>query len=139
MIKKAYEYAASIGAKVYNLLVPSAPESKIRCDNLSVGPCEFLKLIDEADAVFTNSFHATAFSVLFGKKLFLHKANASGTTNSRFDFLSEYYGMQLKEISRKGDERIFYLDCLVDSEKLKILRLESQQLLCSWIDKIKEG
>ena len=31
------------------------------------GPCEFLNLIDNADYVFTDSFHCTVFSVLFDK------------------------------------------------------------------------
>lgn len=34
-----------------------------------IGPLEFLWLIDHADFVVTNSFHATAFSAIFGKKV----------------------------------------------------------------------
>lgn len=34
-----------------------------------VGPQEFLWLIDHADCIVTNSFHATAFSVIFRKKI----------------------------------------------------------------------
>ena len=33
----------------------------------AIGPCEFLALIDSADEVWTNSFHATVFSLIFHK------------------------------------------------------------------------
>lgn len=32
------------------------------------GPCEFLRFIDEADYVFTDSFHCTVFSIIFDKR-----------------------------------------------------------------------
>ena len=39
----------------------------------NAGPCEFLNLIEHACLVITNSFHATAFSVIFNKE-FIHLA-----------------------------------------------------------------
>lgn len=41
----------------------------------SIGPLEFLKLIYQADAVLSNSFHATAFSMIFHKDVFVAKRN----------------------------------------------------------------
>ena len=32
-----------------------------------IGPSEFLSLIDKADSVVSNSFHATVFSILYNK------------------------------------------------------------------------
>lgn len=129
MIQQAYEYASTINARVYNLLVPSAPSSKIKRDDLSVGPREFLKLIDEADAVFTNSFHATAFSVIFGKKLYLHKAEVSKISNSRFDFLTGGQGPVPIEIERYDRERILFYDLLRSMSVMKIAKENS----CRWL------
>lgn len=133
MIRQAYEYASTINARVYNLLVPSAPSSKIKRDDLSVGPREFLKLIDEADAVFTNSFHATAFSVIFGKKLFLHKAEAAGTTNSRFDFLSTWCDRSIQVYKCCDCEQICFLDCNNRTlTGLDVVKHISMNLLRQW-------
>ena len=37
-------------------------------NNIFIGPCEFLWLIRNAEIVYTDSFHATVFSILFKKK-----------------------------------------------------------------------
>ena len=42
------------------------------------GPCEFLKLIDNAGYIFTDSFHCTVFSVLFGKSFTAFRRKQSG-------------------------------------------------------------
>lgn len=42
------------------------------------GPCEFLSLIEHADYVVTNSFHATAFSLIFRKKLMVFTPHGAG-------------------------------------------------------------
>lgn len=133
MIEQAYAYAASIGARVYNLLVPSASGSKIEQDNLSIGPREFLSLIDGAEAVFTNSFHATAFSIIFAKRLYLHRAEAPGTTNSRFDFLSAVCGASMNEVKANAAERIYLVDCNCPMPALERRKEESKKLLLQWI------
>ena len=133
MIQQAYKYAASVGVRVINLLVPGAPRSKIADDNLSVGPREFLRLIDGAEGVFTNSFHATAFAVIFKKKLFLHKADAPGTTNTRFDFLSSWCGTELQSYATKGRDKVLFLDCDRNMLELDKLICSSKDLLCKWM------
>lgn len=42
------------------------------------GPSEFLSLIEHADYVVTNSFHATAFSLIFRKKLMVFAPHGAG-------------------------------------------------------------
>lgn len=49
-----------------------------------LGPCEFLYLIRNAEIVVTNSFHGTAFSLLFNKKLIVFGNNGK---NTRMDSL----------------------------------------------------
>ncbi len=51
-------------------------------------PSDFLSWIYHAECVFTNSFHGTAFSVIFGKKLFADTEMTGGKINNRVnDFL----------------------------------------------------
>lgn len=51
-----------------------------------VGPIEFLYLIRNAKCVFTNSFHAAAFSLIFGKKAYIRVHSQTG--NRIVDLLS---------------------------------------------------
>lgn len=54
-----------------------------------VGPKEFLSLLADAEAVFTNSFHATVFSSVFKKELFIIplKGEYSSRNNRIFEYL----------------------------------------------------
>ncbi len=134
MVGQAREFAERIGAKVLNILVPSAPGSRMGGCDLSVGPREFLSLIEGAMAVFTNSFHATAFSILFKKQLFLHSADAYGNANTRFDFLRSVAKMGVVQRARNGVDEITVIDCR--SIKFDVLDAEivaSRRLLDSWI------
>lgn len=67
---------------------------KLICNKKSIefilhnSPSDFLSWIYNAECVFTNSFHGTAFSVIFGKKLFADIEMAEGGINNRInDFL----------------------------------------------------
>lgn len=55
------------------------------------GPWEFLRYIDEAECVFTNSFHGSVFSILFGRPLKVFGRSHSDTVKqtSRIDTLLE--------------------------------------------------
>ena len=56
------------------------------CCYKNSGPADFVKLISNASYVVTNSFHATAFSLIFNKEFFVYIKN---TTSSRIsDVLS---------------------------------------------------
>ncbi len=58
---------------------------------LDASPREFLGLIRDAEIVYTNSFHATAFSVIFGKQFFTAIASSENVHNNndsrKIDFL----------------------------------------------------
>ena len=76
LLQKAYEYAAQNGLIIYEIhptLVRFHPECQKLID---IGPREFLWLIQNAQCICTNSFHAVSFSMIFGKKL-LHIPNAN--------------------------------------------------------------
>lgn len=60
------------------------------------GPREFLWLVDNADAVVTNSFHGLAFSVIFGKPLVSYR---NLTRNSRLSSMFRLLGMEDYQVS----------------------------------------
>ena len=56
-----------------------------------VGPAEFLDLIDNAQYIFTNSFHGTAFSIIFNKNF---SVEFSSDTNSRLSTLIKSFQLE---------------------------------------------
>lgn len=69
----AQEYASAKHLKI--VTIPFMQMSYRKCDSkfgdvrlLKVSPNQFLGLIKNAESVFTDSFHATAFSIIFQKK-----------------------------------------------------------------------
>lgn len=130
MMDMAQRYAKEHGCRVVDVFVPSAL-SRWTSDSVSAGPAEFIHLINNADAVFTNSFHAAAFSVIFRKKMFLHRSDTPTTTNTRFDTLINVAKLSMKEFASCGElEHIFKCECGEFSESdLKRIREHSIQLL----------
>lgn len=53
----------------------------------NAGPLEFLSLIDNAACVVANSFHATAFSVIFQKEFYTFGLKGYNNSNRMIDFL----------------------------------------------------
>lgn len=76
----------------------------IECD-YSLGPCEFLNAVASAEFILTNSFHCTAFAILFGKNFYTRVSEAKGSRNDRMITL-------LKEL---GLEDRIYVDSQADS------------------------
>ena len=131
MIDEAYRYAYERHYRVIDLFVPSAMSSWT-VNSVEAGPAEFVHLIDNAVAVFTNSFHAAAFCVIFAKKLFLHRSDAPTTTNSRFDTLSLTMKLQTKEISVNGaGEKLIFCACNQKQSKYISRAIDKSILLLS--------
>ena len=69
--RRAEEIAKEKGLKI--LVIHSSCEKKMHVEHAlyrwDIGPGEFLFLIKNAAYILTNSFHATAFSVIFGKEV----------------------------------------------------------------------
>ena len=81
------------------------------------GPEDFLSLIKNAEYVATTSFHATVFSILFHKKMFLELKDATGKYNVRIDNL-----LKLAGINNNGEKIIDIDKCnweLVDKNLKK--------------------
>ena len=93
LLQCAKEYAKRNGLKIYDVhpTMASRHDGCIRINN--VGPKEFIWLVQNAECVCTNSFHATAFSTIFKKKL-IHIPNSKSP--ERTTSLLARSGFQLK-------------------------------------------
>lgn len=76
VMKKATEYAKEHNCKI----ISNKKSLEFIMHN---SPGEFLSWINNADYVFTNSFHGTAFSLIFNKPLYADVEMADGSVNKR--------------------------------------------------------
>lgn len=91
--KVVQEYAKKNG---YRIVGWSAKASDCNWMTLMqwIGPCEFLWLIEQAECVITDSYHATIFSLLFHKKFWTFErfsADDPICQNSRIYQLDDYF------------------------------------------------
>ena len=99
------------------------------------GPSEFLNLIRHADWVLTDSYHCTAFSILYGKSFFTFRRFGRRTrqsTNSRLDTLLSQAGLADRLLS--GEEEVSdctgrKIDYTVVRSRMEKLRTFSWQYL----------
>lgn len=107
----------------------------------NVGPTEFLQLIRDAEYVFTDSFHASVFSLLYSKQFFTfrryHK-DSIVSTNGRLYSLLTLVGQEDRLI--KGHETIQPLlertiDYKTVHQKLEDLRLFTKQFIANALTK----
>ncbi|MGI6495865.1 MAG: polysaccharide pyruvyl transferase family protein [Kiritimatiellia bacterium] len=126
---QASRYAHEHNVDLVDVLVPGLDSIPLR-GKVTMGPCEFLNAINEAKAVFTNSFHASAFSMIFGKLLYLHLRNTGHDPNSRIDTLILNSEVTPKIFASDSDNQILLLDCsTADYTKLRGIRKQSLVLL----------
>lgn len=86
------------------------------------GPEEFLTLIRDAEYVVTDSFHASAMSVIFNKNLYIGlKAGDLVSLNTRIDTLAEKFQIKDRIIKEKMTENnpinLDYINSQLEKEK----------------------
>lgn len=94
-----------------------------------IGPDAFLTLIDGADCVISNSFHATVFSILYGKPFLTFGTKKS---NSRMKTLLANLGLSEKHllpIAFNNENSIEPFPSPLNQDKLLRLRASSEQFL----------
>ncbi|WP_026765895.1 polysaccharide pyruvyl transferase family protein [Selenomonas ruminantium] len=101
------------------------PQRNIGDIRLSLGPDEFLSLINGADYVVTGSFHATAFSLILQKKFFVEIPQNVG---SRIIDLLDTFGLQNRVFS--ADVLLEDTDIPWDEVMQKMYKLREDSLLC---------
>ena len=86
---------------------------------------EFLALVDNADAIFTASYHGMMFSIYFEKQFFYYNDNHP----SRFDSVAERLGLTFLKRSSNGTFVEKAIDYKNVSKKVDEWREQSLQVL----------
>lgn len=108
MIRAAALFSQKTGLPVYTLLSGSSsyrflrkhPFIKILPTHLS--PEDFLRYMDDAEFVFSNSFHGTAFSIIFEKKFFAindRRKDGSLKNDARLTHILDQFGLSDRLVS----------------------------------------
>ena len=63
-------------------------------------PSQFLSYIENADSVFTNSFHGISLSIIFNKLFYFEYLGKEHKTNSRIRDIIELFGLQKQNIDK---------------------------------------
>lgn len=74
---------------------------------VDIGPADFVSLFENAEIIFTNSFHGTAFSVNLGKNFYTVLSKA-GKKNSRMTSLLSILNLDSRIVYQEDDEKISY-------------------------------
>ena len=121
--KHLTKFASRFGLKVvcvspfFPILVPGVTNL------VNVGPEDFLNLIDNAEVVFTDSFHGTAFSINFNKPFY--SLNKKDSKDERKLGILKAVGLE-KRCIRSFDEidriSLYDVDYTAVNEKLNLLR-----------------
>ena len=115
----AHDIAVEKELVVKDLLIPGQC-AKSTCSKIDAGPFEFLQYIDKAEYVFTGSFHAAAFSIIYGKKLYVQLRKNGAEANSRMQNLFSLCDLVGTKVSEDSNTVIMFYDCSVkNSSKLE--------------------
>lgn len=120
--------AKEMQAEIVDIMNPSSKlENKI-------GPAEFISLIYNSKAVFTDSFHGSVFSILFHKSFVVFERpyeDGYGKMSSRLDTLLDTFDFNERRINNKKQIEKFKMECDFSKadEILKIKREYSVEYL----------
>ena len=123
LIKQTEDLAQQKGYRIIIVHPIGTRQSISGIQLYNVGPIEFLDLLLNAAVVATNSFHATAFSVIFGKNYFHIKQNSSESRvesllsrisayncpSSEYEGLLELSNIDMNQLNKKIDESKAFL------------------------------
>ena len=113
-------FAKENGYEIINIL-------DMKSSFYKTGPSEFLYLVHNAEIVFTDSFHACAFSILYNKPFYVIERVAKGmkNMNSRIDTLLNKMGLQNRKF-----ESVIETNCEdIYEEVNKKLNIEREKAL----------
>ena len=108
------------------------------------GPSEFLSYIKYADYVFTDSFHASVFSLIYHKIFFVFDRRSYTGMNNRITSLLNLFGIQDRYCSSKGKATLEYIEsvsCMKYSQpslELEMAKARSLRYLKDCLAKAEE-
>ncbi len=74
------------------------------------GPKDFVSLIKNAEYVFTDSFHATVFSIIFNREFFVFKRSKNDKMSTRLVDLLTMFNMKDRYLNTKEKETLLYIN-----------------------------
>lgn len=140
-IKKVKQIAKIMNLKIIN--IPTHKHEKINKYNLpyDIGPDEFLKLLNNAELVITDSFHATIFSINFNKNFYCFKRfkdNDENNQNSRVLDILDTFGLNERLLDyNKNKFNFSEIDYTNVNDKLLELRNMSLKFLTDSFEKVE--
>ena len=95
------------------------------------GPAEFLNLFDNATLIYTDSFHATVFSILFGKPFVVYNRTEKNVENmeSRIHTLLKKLGLESRLPNCVKEENLFFCDYDVAYSNLELERIKAKNYI----------
>lgn len=133
LVKTAKQYADSHNLKLVEICQEKTRGTKHK-QVCGLSPEEFLGAIRYADAVFTNSFHGTAFSLIFEKEFYIFNNKGRG---SRITNLLKMAGAEQRLIEEYREDNL-KLDYAVIKENLRTYVERSKQYLNDSVSKTKK-
>lgn len=120
-------------ARLNNLKIIEIPYAagSFNVDNISYGdikltgvsPEKFLSLIKNAEAVFTDSFHAIVFSFIFKKQFYVFNRDKQGSMNTRIKNMTKLLGLENRFCADKSMENTEYINSLGEIDYSKEFKL----------------
>lgn len=98
-------------------------------------PSDFLSLIKYAECVFTDSFHACAFSTVYEKEFFVFRRAGQAGMSGRIESLLDLLSSRARFCDTKDRQRTSYIDAQLPidykaaAETLETLRIASREYL----------
>ena len=100
-----------------------------------ISPEEWLGYMDNAEYIVTNSFHGTAFSIIFQKNFFLELQPPPAKANARLENIMDMLNLREREIIN-GDNA--YIDNIINYENVeKLIEKQSKESIKYLEDIIK--
>lgn len=120
-IKENTEY------KIINVSPIKKVNSYIDVNLADVGPAEFIGLINDAEVVFTNSFHGTCFSIIYGKKFCTIKHSE---LNSRIESILRLTGLENHMIEKEIKDLEEFNE-IIDYDKNEVNEILKEEIIKS--------
>lgn len=107
-------------------------------DNWTADPSEFINLFSQAEAVFTDSFHASVFSIIFEKYFEVFERKSAGPSmNSRLDTLLK--DLNLEDRWHRDKMTCSNINYKQVNEILAVRKQESRRFLEEALNNIERG
>lgn len=134
----ARKIAATLGLKIVRLCkdIGSTDNTKDVLNIRNAGPAEFVYLFMNANFIITNSFHGTAFSIIFEKN-FYTITRKSKNNNSRIESIAKLLGVEKRIIKEDTDYKNIDLSDMDYNEirnKLKHEKIKSINFITKCIN-----